>query len=437
MNPQVIDVHVQTLAETCGILPLVQTPWSMLSDVPGPVRRVLLGVLLNFVGSGLTMSLLLVYLTQIRGISAATGGLVLSWMALVGIAMTAPVGALIDRIGPVRVLIPGVALEAVAVSCWSFVDSAPKAFAVASAVAAAGACIWPSQTTLYAQLTPPELRERVFALSFMCLNLGLGLGGLLTSIVIRDGDAARFELLYRLDALTYAFLVIAVWSIRANAQHAHEKIDRSRPSGKYADVLRDRRLQLLALGGVITFICGYGSTMAGMPLFATQEAGLSVRWLGVIYGANTFFIVFAQPYVVTWLRGRSRSAVLASVGAVWALSWMFVGSAVWVLPVLMLTISQIVFAVGEMLWAPVGPALVNDMAPDDMRGRYNAVVGLQWGISGVVGPALTGAMLGADLAWQWLFLMVVGSLIGAATLQRLHTRLDPATDGRVAESSHG
>lgn len=405
--------------------------------IPSPVRRVLLGVLLNFLGSGLTMSLLMVYLHDIRGISIATAGLLLSWQAVLGIAMTAPVGALIDRYGPVNVMLPGIVLEAIAVASLSYVHTAQQAFAVATLAATCGATIWPSQTTLYSQLTAPEDRERVFALSFMFLNLGLGIGGLVTSAIVRDGDAARFELLYRIDAVTYCFLAIAVWTVRKSATAARQGFDAQRVAeGSYTEVLRDRRLQRLAFGGIITFICGYGSVMSGIPVFATQQLDLSVRWLGVIYGVNTFVIVALQASIVQFINNRSRSLVMAGVGIIWSLSWVAVGLAQVAYPVLLLSLSQLIFAIGEMLWAPVGPAVVNSIAPDELRGRYNAVVGLQWGISGVVGPAFTGFMLAHDLAWQWLSVMFVGALLGAAVLGSLRKLLDPVTDGRVAESRH-
>lgn len=408
-----------------------------MDGIPSPVRRVLFGVFLNFLGSGLTMSLLMVYLHDIRGISIATAGILLAWQAIVGIGMTAPVGYLIDRYGPVRVMVPGIVLEAFAVACISWVHTAPQAFAVATLGAVCGATIWPSQTTLYSQLAAPKDRERVFALSFMFLNLGLGIGGLMTSAIVRDGDAARFELLYRIDAITYCFLAIAVWTVRKQAAAARAGFDRQRAAeGSYGEVLRDRRLQRLAIGGVVTFICGYGAVMAGVPVFATQQLDLSVRWLGVIYGVNTFLIVAFQAFVVARIKGRSRSLVMASVGIVWAASWVAMGLAQFMLPVLMLVVAQAVFAFGEMLWAPVGPAVVNSIAPDELRGRYNAIVGLQWGVSGIIGPAFTGFMLDRDLAFQWIGVLFVGSLIGAAILGSLRHLLDPVTDGRVAESAH-
>ena len=57
-------------------------------------------------------------------------------------------------------------------------------------------------------------------------------------------------------------------------------------------------------------------------------------------------------------------------------------------------LSEIVFALGETLWAPVAPALVNDLAAEHFRGRDSALAGLVWGL-GHSGP-LIAMLLVAD-----------------------------------------
>lgn len=414
----------------------MRSPFTVLEGIPGPVRRVMYGIALNATGGGLTLSLFIVYLTTIRSIDAQTVGLILAWEAVVGLAASAPIGALIDRIGPVRVMLPGIVLQAAGVAYWAEVRTTAQALALGTVTAVTSASIWPSQSTLVAQLTAPEERQRAFGLSFMMLNLGFGIGGLLGALIVRDGDEGRFELLYRVDGLTYLTLAIAVWTVRHHAHTVHEAIERTENSGGYGVVLRDRRVWIMLIGGIVMFTCGYGATNTGVPLFATEYAGLSVRWLGVIFGFNTFVIVALQPFVIRWVQGRSRTTMAALVGFSWTASWLILGSSTLLLPVLMLSLAQIVFAFGETLWAPVGPALVNAMAPDELRGRYNAVFGLQWGISGMAGPALTGALFGRGLGNEWWMLMAVGTFVGGMLILRLRRELDPVTDGRVAESPH-
>ncbi len=414
----------------------VRSPLQVLEGVPRDVRRILWGIMLNAAGGGLTLSLLMVYLTTIRHISATTAGLVLAWEAVIGLAITPLVGTVIDRFGPVRLMLPGILFQAVGVAGWSLVHSPLQAFAIATYTSITGATIWPAQSTLLAQLTAPEHRDRSFGLSFMFLNLGFGIGGLLSALIVRDGDAPRFEFMYRVDGLTYLALAAAVWSVRRHAHAVHAAIDRSEDLGGYRDVLRDRRVWILLLGGIVMFTCGYGALNSGVPLFATTDAHLSVRWLGLIFGANTFVIVVLQPRVINWVRGRSRTSMLSLVGLLWACSWLVLGSSTLFMPALLLMVGQAVFATGETLWAPVGPTLVNAMAPDALRGRYNAVIGLQWGLSGVMGPALTGLMLGHGLGTAWWMTMAAGTLLGSGLMLLLRRELDPVMDGRVAESRH-
>jgi MFS family permease len=110
----------------------------------------------------------------------------------------------------------------------------------------------------------------------------------------------------------------------------------------------------------------------------------------------------------------SKYTALISIGIIWALSWVFVGISPY-LPMLAsgiaLCMSQLVFAFGEMVQAPTIPVLANELSPEHIRGRTNALMSLQWSVSGVLGPAITGLMLGADLATEWVVVMFIGCFL--------------------------
>ncbi len=55
-----------------------------------------------------------------------------------------------------------------------------------------------------------------------------------------------------------------------------------------------------------------------------------------------------------------------------------------------LIVAMSTFALGETLWSPVAPALLNELAPEHLRGRYNSFQSLLWGVSGAIGPMITG-----------------------------------------------
>jgi MFS family permease len=67
--------------------------------------------------------------------------------------------------------------------------------------------------------------------------------------------------------------------------------------------------------------------------------------------------------------------------------------------VIMLAVA--IFGVGECFHGPAHQALVAEIAPDHLRGRYFAVHSLSWGLAGTVGPAAGGFLLAAAPFTLW------------------------------------
>ena len=61
-----------------------------------------------------------------------------------------------------------------------------------------------------------------------------------------------------------------------------------------------------------------------------------------------------------------------------------------------------VWTLGEIAFIPAAQALVADLAPASLRGRYQGVNGMAWGLASTLGPALGGGVLGRlGGAWLW------------------------------------
>ncbi len=122
---------------------------------------------------------------------------------------------------------------------------------------------------------------------------------------------------------------------------------------------------------------GYSQLNAGMPAFARAVGEVSTRGLGLAFAANTLVIVVLQLFVLQRIEGRRRTRVIAVMGVVWAGSWLLLGATGFVSgtvgATLLVAACASVFAFGETLLQPTIPALVNELAPDHLRGRYNAL----------------------------------------------------------------
>ena len=80
---------------------------------------------------------------------------------------------------------------------------------------------------------------------------------------------------------------------------------------------------------------------------------------------------------------------------------------------------QFIFALGEMIWSPILPSVVNQLAPEHLRGRYNAAGTNAWQISLIAGPTFAGTLLGFNAHWYWLAGLIAGLLVISIAASRL------------------
>ena len=405
--------------------------FQMLRQSSFETKKLLIGVLLNSLGSGLTLPLLIVYLHQVRGLSVLTASLVVAYMSIFGLVATGAVGSITDRFGPRPVLIFGLFVEALAVAAWSLVHNSATAFVVGAFSAIGQSAIWAPQATMLTRMVDASDRQKIFGIQFMLLNLGLGLGGMFSAVIVDPNNATSFVWLYVIDAcsfLTYLCIVLSLPNYLAQEEY------QVKDKGGYRDLLADRTLVYFFFAGLLMLSCGYGSLDAGMAPTLTIFGHQSVKVLGPIWAVNTSVIVIGQLYFLKRIEGRSRSRMLQIVALLWAASWLLIFFAVktsglW--PALIAAVSTAVFACGEMIWSPIGPAILNDLAPEHLRGRYNAVSSLSWSISGSLGPAFSGLMLNRGYINQWLMTLVLGCVVAFVLMGRLQSRLSITQDGRV------
>lgn len=410
------------------------------------VLWVLAGNFVASIGTGLVLPLLVVYLHDIRGFSTEVAGLVVASSAIVGLVAAPIAGNLIDRFGPIVSTALGLAVEGAGIVLWAEVTEMWEAFVVAGLLPAVRALIFPGISTTLARLVPEDRRQRVFAIQFMLLNLGVGLGGLLSGAVADRERPETFEWLYRAAGIApfvfgASFLLVlrGVGRLRA-ADVAAEHAGRE---GSFLDVLRDPRARLFLLTSVVLMACGYGQVEVGLAIWTIQYAGHDVRVVAWEFVANTLTIVLGQLFVLRLIDGRSRTRTFAMVGVLWAAAWALFGSAALVpgtmTAIVLLILGMSVFALGETAWTPVAPSLVNDIAPEHLRGRYNALAGMSWGAGTALGAAATGQLLGAGGAWAvaWIAGIVVGPLLASLLALRLGRTLTARQDGRWAEVAAG
>jgi len=388
------------------------------------------GGLANAFGNGVAFPFTVIYLHNVRGFSLGIAGLVLATNAMVGLGAGPLAGIVVDRIGGRVTLAASLVLMAVGFGAFPWVTEPWHAFA-ASAVAGVGnGGFWPSQSTLLANLTPPARRHAAYALQRVSRNLGIGLGGIAGGLIATTSDASSFTVLYMIDAVT--FIVFA--GVLSLVPEPELPPGSRETRGRYLDVLR-HRVFLGFVGLNILFVAAGYAQLELLPVFAKNEAGVTEKAIGLIFFANTLVIVLAQLPVSKLLEGRRRMRALAAMTILWAAAWIGVLASGALLETAAAAIAfglaVMVFALGECFQGPTQGALVADLAPPHLRGRYMALSTLSWEMGFIIGPAAGGFILAAEplALWPLAAIVCIAAGAGALALERglpRDLRLTPA-----------
>ncbi|MEV6342937.1 MFS transporter [Actinoplanes sp. NPDC051851] len=421
-------------ANSVSPAPSIREDRSMLPQRP-EARRLLAGVLLSFIGRGLTLPFLFIYLTDVRGLSDALAGIAVGWFGVVVLAGSPISGTLIDRYGARPVLIAGTTAQLAGSLALAFAATPLTVFAALTVAAAGNAPAWSGNTVLLTTLTGEQERQRVFGLQFTLLNLGVAVGGLIAGAIVDVTRPATFQLIYLLDGATFLVPLAILLTMPGVGGRIARDPSPARVTGGYRTVLRDRPFRRLVLFGLVLTTCGYAQVEVGFAAFSVRVADVSPRVVSLALAANSVTIVLAQLAVVRLLQGRSRSLALSMVGALFGLSWLVLGagglagSGAPLAAALAVIGCAVVFSLGETLLQPVMPALTNALATDELRGRYNAVNSINFGISGIIGPISAGPLIGAGHGTLWIGLLLTGCLVASLLALSLRRLLTPAQDG--------
>ena len=405
---------------------------SLIPDLPPAAWRVLRADLVSALGTGLVLPFLVVYLRDARGFHVVTASLAVSVMAVAGLISGIAAGALVDRLGPRSTLLASLVTCSVGSVLIAFVTEPWHAFVAASALGAGIGGIWPATNSLFVSIVPPEHSQDIFAMHYATLNLGIGLGGILGGLLASTDHPGTFQVLYILDAVSWLFLGAVLLRMKDVGGPIEVDEDEARPAAGYRALFKDTvYLRLLAVMALFVTL-GYAQLQSGFPAFATEDGGISTRALGFAFAANTFTIVVAQLIVLKRIGNKRRTRALLMVCLLWAISWAVVLFTPQVDADLLraagFALAMAIFGLGECLISPTIPAMINNLAPANLRGRYNAGYSFTFAFGEIVGPAVAGLMLGAGRGQGLFVLLIVSCGIAAVLIMSLEKRLPPGAN---------
>lgn len=402
-----------------------------------PARVALPAVAIDCIGTGLVLPFYVVYFRDVRHVPVTHIGILVALPFVLSAIASGPVGALVDRIGVRTVLVLSMLTLA---GAQILMSAAETELAIAVALAVLGLGLvgqGVALMTFLGSVLPSSLRQRYFGLRFATMNLGMAFGGVVSGVFVSLDRPSSFSQVFVGDSASYlialAIFLVAIGMHRPVVEPVVDDGDDGPPLHGYGIVLRDPVTVPLVGLALLIGVVGYAQLNVGFPAFA-RSVGATPRTLGVAFAANGVVIVLAQLAVVSRLGGVRRTRVLALVAALWFVVWgvvgltQVVGSGTAI--AVMLVGSSAIFALGETLLQPTLPAITNDVATDEVRGRYNALVAGAEQASFVLGSVIAGLLIGQGARTAYAVLLC-GGCLGVALLATrvLERRLDPVANG--------
>jgi MFS family permease len=382
---------------------------------------VAVGTFINRAG-WFVMPFLAIYLTDGLHKTSSEAGLIVSLVGG-GFAVGSAIGGITaDRIGRRFTMLMGLAAGA---GLLLVVGAMRDLWLIAASAVAYGVVAGtyqPAVGAFVADIVPASDRTRAYGLVYWAVNAGCAVGNTLAGLLAGYG----FWLLFWGDAgttLVYAVLVFAFI-----AETRPETSSRTGIKASFTAAFRDPVFGMfLLLAFAYWFI--FNQCLVAFAL-DMRSYGISTSTYGVCMALNGIFIVLLQPYATPWL-ARYRSELVLAAGTL--ISGLGFGLYAVAHTPLLYGTGVVVWTLGEIAFAPRASAIVAELAPTDMRGRYQGAYTLATQLSIMVGPWLGAAVwqhLGREVMWTGLLgvaVLAAAGQVAVGSARRKRAVAAPAT----------
>jgi MFS family permease len=259
-------------------------------------------------------------------------------------------------------------------------------------------------TAAVADLVPPADRARAYGLVYWAVNLGLSIGLVLAGLFAERNLA----LLFVADAATSLAFAVALFLW----------IPETRPAGAVhepalagmAKVFTDRAYVSFLVLHVLALLV-FTQWQLALPLDMAAH-GLGASAYSFLMGVNCLGVVLLQPLLTPQIAKVDAARLLAAsallFGAGFGVNALGGG-----LPVY--AVGTFLWTVGEVVGFPVASAVVADLAPVALRGRYQGAFSMCWGAALTLSPLAAGEVLhrlGAQALWLLCVVLAIGVAAG-------------------------
>lgn len=352
-----------------------------------PKLLIFLTVLVDLIGFGIIIPLLPSYGVKF-GASGWELGALMALHSAMQFLVSPLLGRLSDRIGRRPVLLISIFGNVVAYGLLAMASGLWMLFLARFISGVSAANITAAQAYL-ADVTPREKRAGAMGLIGAAFGIGFVLGPALAGVMSHISVAAPFWAATGLAVANFLWVAVGLpESLTAERRGAHQA---QRAAGG-ALWPRESRFPLLVVAYFLS-VCGFSvMTTPLFPLYLTQRFGYDPAHVGYTFAMLGVIGALVQGGIVRRIEPRVGSKPLALAGAVFlVLALVMLGGAASVAAMLAWVS---VVALGNGLMQPALNAMASRFAYDHHQGRAMGFISSAGSLGRVVGPLISGVLIG-------------------------------------------
>lgn len=359
------------------------------------LKWLIVGAFLSSIGTSFIWPLTTIYLHNELHRSLTVIGVVLLLYSGTNVVGSYLGGILFDRFNPQSLILVGLLVDIAAMVALVFHSGWPQYPTLLAVIGFFNGWLTTLVNSMGTLIRNKDGRY-IFNMLYFAVNLGIVLGTSVVGFMYHGSVAPMFMVT---ASLYVVFLVIVVRFYRIKREKGHQKQQQAAQRVR----IKPANLKIMwtfFISLTIIWVM-YEQWVSNMSVYITDQ-GISMPLYSMLWTINASLIVVMQLFM-SWANQRIKNVYLpVYVGA------LFCGASfiilIWAHQYWMFLVAMIILTVGEATAFPAIPAIVNDLSPMAVKGKYQGLTNAFSSAGKALGP-LFGGLVIENASYRMLFVV--------------------------------
>jgi MFS family permease len=371
------------------------------------LKWLLLGMFFGSIGNSFVWPLTTIYMHEQLHESLTVSGIVLLFYSGANVIGSYISGMLFDRYNPRRLMLGGTLVATIVIALMIFFNGWPIYALLLTAIGFFNGWIITMVNSFGTRLHHDG--RYVFNMLYFANNLGMVIG---TTIVgpLYQYAHGNISPMFIITTVLYVCFTLVVFFFFNDDQTTPVKRPANLEEAKKKPAIKIPQANLWISWILFITLCVvwtmYEQWSSNLSVFMTDQ-GISMTKYSLLWTLNGILVVLMQ-LLLTWLNRWLNSPYLQVFVGIFTIGFSFVlllfaKSYIWYV------IAMVILTIGEATAFPTIPAIVNNLSPAEVKGKYQGILNAFSSLGKAFGPLFGGLIIGAA-SYHILFIVCAASI---------------------------